>query len=164
MNYNEFMEYLNKPIGFEKLKLYYKSNNINNFKVELYYDFIFGLLHIIRDTYPGDDVISTDQIIESHFKFCWNKNLENFKKEKIEFVFDNIDIYSYLYNMCYDLYYSYEDKERGLFILFTTFNKLFNLDDTNKTKSELDIFIELYKSFNRITIRKYNEDIDSITK
>lgn len=153
MDRNDFIEYLHKPIGFDKLKTFYKTNNINTCKVELYYDFIFGLLHIIRDTYPGDDVMS-EETIDSHFKFCWNKNLDNFKKEDINFEFVNLEIQNYLYNMCYDVFYQSPDKDNSILILFSTFNKLFNLNDETKTKSDLDIFIELYKSFNKIIITK----------
>jgi len=162
MNVNNFMEYLNKPVGFENLKLYHKSNNINPVKTEIYYDFIFGLLHIIRDTYPGDDVMASDNTINNHFKFCWDKNLKNFELENIILEFSNISVYSYLFNMSYDLFYNYNDKDTGSSLLFTTFNKLFNLDDKLKSKSDLDIFIEIYKTFNKTITIKKNEDNTNI--
>ena len=74
----ELLNYINKPMSKESIGILYATNGIRYDKCELFNDFILSLLMLIFDTYMGDDIMTpSDQ--EAHFKWCWNKNIENFK-------------------------------------------------------------------------------------
>ena len=59
--------------------------------MELYYDFCHSIYLLIIDTYLGDPegnetkVQMNEDDNYKHFLWCWNKNIENFKKESILF-------------------------------------------------------------------------------
>jgi len=79
-----FFNYITKPVRPEDVDVWFRSNNIIPEKLELFYDFTYSLNMLILDTYLGSNgndetkiVMSTDDI-ENHFKWCWNKTVENF--------------------------------------------------------------------------------------
>lgn len=151
---HKFLEYFSKPLSFEQLTYLNSINNIVPEKVELFRDFSISLSYLIDDTYLGDDVVlyQDDQI--SHFNWCWKKNLDNFKKEKIFFQEKGEHYYYYLaYFM--DVYYSNSSKTKDLFDKIIIF-----WDDTmsiefTKTKSEHDLFFEVYKTLDKYFLNNY---------
>ena len=78
----ELLNYINKPMSRENIAILYTNNDIKYEKCEMFNDFIQSLLMLIFDTYMGDDITSPSEQ-KNHFKWCWNKNVENFKKEGI---------------------------------------------------------------------------------
>ena len=82
---DEFLKYVAKPVSPDEMDVWVKSNNITNEKTNLFFDFICSLYTIMSDTYLGDDAIVTPEEKEGHFKWCWSKNVENFKEENINF-------------------------------------------------------------------------------
>tara|TARA_R110000824_G_scaffold18850_2_gene73940 strand:- start:3246 stop:3719 length:474 start_codon:yes stop_codon:yes gene_type:complete len=149
---NEFYKYITEPISMEEMRLWVKVNNINTEKCELFFDFINSLHHLINTTYLGDEVIKNDKEKEGHFKWCWNKTLNNFKEERINFNTLG-DHYTYLWNFFYEGFYDNYNEERvdkliglldGLFRLYIP-----------KTKSELDMLSEIYLRLeNNLTVNK----------
>ena len=130
----------------DKIELFYRANFINPLKTELFRDFTISLLDMVNDTYPGDDV-STEGYYMSHFKYCFNKVIENFNKEELFFNGNGKEIIEYFYVAMEEAYYKETDKKKTIVYLKNIYDKVFNLEDMNKTQSDLDIFIDIYKKF-----------------
>ena len=87
-----FFNYITSPLTPEDVDIWFRSNNIIPEKLVLYYDFTCSLNMLIIKTYLGETNDSKETTIrlskedkDRHFIWCWNKTLENFKKESIKF-------------------------------------------------------------------------------
>ena len=87
-----FFNYITKPLNPEDVDLWFRINNIIPEKLELFSDFSHSLNLIICDTYLGEELKSNETKItlteddkNSHFNWCWNKTIDNFKKEHLIF-------------------------------------------------------------------------------
>ena len=130
----EFLNYVTKQISSEQMRIWVKVNNINNEKIELFFDFISSLFYLIEETYLGDDVIINEEEKEGHFSWCWNKVITNFKEENIQFK-NKGEHYSYFFNFFYESFYKNEAEV--------------------KTESELDMLVEMYQILeNNLTVHK----------
>jgi DNA integrity scanning protein DisA with diadenylate cyclase activity len=139
----ELLDYINKPMTRESISILYAANNISYQKCELFNDFIQSLLLLVFDTYMGDDITNqTEQ--KNHFKWCWDKNVENFKKEEI--VIGDKKSYQYFSQFISDMYYLVNKKDEKLInnSLIKTWNFILNVDNV-KSKSDVDTFIEVYR-------------------
>ena len=136
----------------EDVDLWFRVNNIIPEKMDLYYDFSFSLYYLILDTYLGDDKNGETQIILSeednlkHFEWCWNKTVENFRKEEISFN-KRGDHYNYFLSFFSEIFYN-QKENRIKSSIGTFFNDLF---DRKKpfTKSDLDMISSIYKSLDK---------------
>ena len=88
---DQFFNWLTKPMTVEEIDAWYRANNIVPEMSDLFRDFCFSLLNLVDTTYLGDDDSGVETKIglseednETHFKWCWNKTIDNFKKENIE--------------------------------------------------------------------------------
>jgi len=140
--HKNFLAYINKPMSKESIMMVYDANNVKFERCELYNDFIQSLLRILFETYMGDEITdSVDKL--KHFNWCWDKNINNFKNEG--FLFENQKLYEYFLEYSIQVFYSveknidYSDKNSLIF-----WNELFDYSK-NKTNSEIDTFIEIYK-------------------
>lgn len=147
-----FFNYITKPVTPEDVDIWFRVNNIIPEKMELYYDFSYSLYKLITDTYLGDDtnnetkVSLSDEDKIQHFKWCWEKTIENFQKEEIEFNKDG-DHYEYFSSFFIEIFYNQkEEKVKNSIGIF--FKDLF---DTKKpfTKSDLDMISSIYKSLDK---------------
>jgi hypothetical protein len=145
MENSEFMNYIANPLTPEQMNLLYKANDIKFDRCNLYFDFIKSLNKIIFDTYLGVEYISTDREIKEHYFWCFNDVVKKFKEEYI--VFDDIDKLKEYFFYFYDELF-YKDKEKSL-------SKIDNLPEFSfdyhriKSRSDMDILIELYKLFEK---------------
>lgn len=145
--HRNFLAYINKPMSKESIMMVYDANNVKFERCELYNDFIQSLLRILFETYMGDEI--TDSIDKlKHFNWCWVKNINNFKSEGI--LFENEKLYEYFLEYSIQVFYSsekkyadYTDKDSLKF-----WSELFDYRK-NKTNSEMDTFIEIYKIFEK---------------
>ena len=143
----EFIKYITNPLTKEEMQLLYKANNINYEKCSLYYDFIITLNLLVINTFLGKDVINNDKDIENHFLWCINKIFDNFKEEGIIFERTN-ELKEYFYNFYIELFYKYNqdnqsvDRLNNLALLSFEYKRL-------KTKSDMDVLLELYRLFEK---------------
>lgn len=142
-----FLNYIGKPISKESTNMIYGSNNIKFEKCELYSDFIQSLLLLVFDTYLGDDIMSPEAQIK-HFKWCWDKNLENFEKEGI--IFKNGKAYRYFFDFTLDSFYFNTEKNPKDYIDEGLLNIWLDIFDYSKqkTKIEIDTLVEVYVLLN----------------
>ena len=151
---HRFLEYFSKPLSFDQLMYLNQINNITSEKVELFRDFSISLTFLIENTYLGDDVTEFQEDQINHFNWCWKTNISNFKKENIFFQERGEHYYYYLaYFM--DIYYGNPNKTQGIFNKMLYFwDDLLSME-LIKTKSEHDLFLEVYKTLDKYFLNNY---------
>jgi hypothetical protein len=88
----------------------------------------------------------TDQQKKEHFKWCWNKTIENFNKESIDFKFNESDS-EFFESFFFEVFYDQPDQK-----VKDTINEFFTqlFDNVGKkTKSDIEIFTDIYKVLER---------------
>jgi hypothetical protein len=140
-----FIEYFSKQLSLDQMEYLNQINYVTPEKIELYRDFVLSLCYLVHDTYLGDDTITDEEHILIHFNWCWNLNIDNFEKELIFFKKTGEHYYYYL-NYFIEIYYNDPKKNKMLFNKIVDFwENVISLTKV-KTKSEYDIFIEVYKT------------------
>jgi len=149
-----FFDWLAKPMDKEDINAWYLANNITPELTELFRDFCFSFLNLLKDTYLGDDFndnketkvgMTTNQKKE-HFKWCWDKTIKNFNKESIDFKFNNDDS-EFFESFFFEVFYNQPDqkvKEQ----INNFFKQIFDRG-FNKTKSDIEMFTDIYKVLER---------------
>jgi hypothetical protein len=149
-----FFDWLAKPMDREDITAWYLANNITPELTELFRDFCISFLHLLDDTYlGGDDTeinetkvgMSTEQKKE-HFKWCWDKTIQNFQKEDISFTFNTEDS-SFFEAFFFDVFYS-QSLSGYKTTINTFFTQIFDYK-YQKTKSDIEIFTDIYKLLER---------------
>ncbi len=136
----------------DDVDVWFRVNNIIPEKMDLYYDFSFSLYYLVLETYLGEEkstetkVTLSDEDKTKHFNWCWNKTIENFKKEEIVFNIKG-DHYDYFLSFFVEIFYN-QKESRIKDSIGTFFNDLF---DRKKpfTKSDLDMISSIYKSLDK---------------
>ena len=149
---NNFFNYITKQLQKDEVDIWLKTNNIIPEKMELYYDFCNSLYLKITETYLGDSEVNETKIIMTsddklnHFNWCWNKVLEDFKKEEILFE-KNGDHYEYFKIFYDEIFYKQDDtKIRNSIDIF--FRDVFDFEKSF-TRSDLDMILEIYKNLDK---------------
>jgi len=153
-NVDQFFNWLSKPMKEEDIKIWYMANNIIPELNDLFRDFCFSFYLLILDTYLGDSYMDyketkigmTHEDKLKHFEWCWNKTVDNFKKENIQFEFKNVD-YDYFKSFFFEVFYEQEDIEFKMAIK-DFLNDLFDLKKPI-SKSDLEMYTDVYKSLER---------------
>jgi hypothetical protein len=141
-----FLKYINTPMSKESIIVLYNANNIKYEKCELYNEFIQSLIFLVYDTYMGDDI--TNEIDQkNHFNWCWTKNIENFDKEG--FIFNSLKLKTYFLEFMLEVYYPITKKNENQTALDNIIKLWVYIFDynNNKSKSDMDTLIEVYKMF-----------------
>lgn len=149
-----FFSWMMKPISHDDVEVWFNINNMIFEKRELFADFTYSLLDIIKTTYLGNEyddnnetkVILTDEDKLSHFEWCWNKTIENFSKENLKFKSKG-EHKDYFEKFFMDLFYNADS-----IIIRDNISKFFDdLFNENKafTKSDLDMLTDVYKMLNK---------------
>ncbi len=142
----KFINYLTNPLGDDKLSLIYRTNNIKFERVNLYLDFTLSLLKTIFETYMGDDITSPKQRIE-HFNWCWDRTIKAFNEQCL--FNDDKALKTYFKEFMVEIYYNLNGKDDNQYVednIFNLWYHIFNYS-TNKSKADMDNFIEIYKLF-----------------
>lgn len=145
----EFYKYVTEPISQRDLEIWFKANNILPEKSELFFYFIKSLYLLVDKTYLGSDVVKPEDS-KNHFLWCWNKTISNLNKEGINFQTEG-DHLDYFWNFFLESFYS-NDNSLIIDRVDKFFSTLFVITD-RKTKSELDIYTELYKTLDNNLIK-----------
>jgi hypothetical protein len=133
----------------DEVEVWLNMNNMIPEKGELFYDFCLSLLYLIRKTYLGEDTKSYETKISmseddnsNHFDWCWEKTINNFQKENILFN-DKGDHYDYFKSFFIEIFYN--QKNETVRKSIDNFLKDLFDRDTPFTKSDLDLYTEVYK-------------------
>lgn len=152
-NMGRFFDWLAKPMNQEDITAWYLANNIIPELTELFRDFCLSFLNLVKDTYLGDDfeetatkVGMTEKQKKEHLTWCLNKTISNFQKENINFILNKEDL-NFFEGFFFEICYVQNDKDFKTAI-DTFFVSLFDRNE-KKTKSDIEIFTELYKLLER---------------
>lgn len=153
-NMDQFFNWLTKPMSPEEIDAWYKANNIIPEMSDLFRDYCFSLLKLIDETYLGNEentpketsIQLSDEDKLSHFTWCWNKTISNFEKENIVFS-DNKETFEYFKSFFMEVYYN-QEQQIIKNSLSDFFNTIFNKNNKH-TKSDLEMFTELYKQLEK---------------
>ena len=153
MTMNNFLNYITKNLDPEQVDIWFRVNNIIPEKMELYYDLSYGLYLLIKSTYLGSDGESVETKVQmskednrNHFDWCWNKTIENFKKENIFFE-EQGEHYNYFISLFDEIYYG-QTKEEIRNSIDVFFNDLFRRDKPF-TQVDLDLIYNIYKTLDK---------------
>jgi hypothetical protein len=145
--------YISKQVDPEEVDIWFKVNNIIPEKMELYYDFCYSLFSLMATTYLGGSpdtsetgVIMNEEENLQHFKWCWSKNIENFKREEINFN-DEGEHFNYFYSLFTEVFYT-QKREDLRNSINDFFDDLFNREKPF-TQVDLDLVYNLYKSLDK---------------
>ena len=142
-----FFNWMTKPLPKEELIIWFNVHNMTYEKIDLCGDFFKSLNQIIMDTYLGDSTSETKISLSyddnlSHFEWCWNKVIENFKRENI-IIKSYGEHKDYFQSFFMDTFYN--QTESSLKKSISKFlNEIFDVGITY-SKSDLDLLTELYK-------------------
>lgn len=152
-NMGRFFDWLAKPMRQEDITAWFLANNIIPELTELFRDFCISFLNLVKDTYLGDDFEDTETKVgmtekqkKEHLTWCLNKTISNFQKENIDFKLNSDDLI-FFEEFFFEICYVQNDKS-----FKTAIDDFFvNLFDRTqkKTKSDIEIFTELYKLLER---------------
>lgn len=151
---DRFFDWLAKPMDKDDIIAWYLANNITPELTELFRDFCISFLNLLEETYLGEDTSGNSETKvgmttpqkKDHFKWCWDKTIKNFNKESIDFIF-NKDDSEFFESFFFDVFYNQtEQKIKDQVEIF--FKQIFS-KEFNKTKSDIEIFTEIYKVMER---------------
>ena len=142
-----FFNWMSKPIPQDEVIIWFNIHNMNYERIELYGDIFKSLNYIVIDTYMGEETNETKISLshedkELHFEWCWNKMVEDFKRENI-IIKHGGEHKEYFRSFFFDTFYNQSEKN----IKESISNFLVEVFDVEKpfSKSDLDILTELYK-------------------
>lgn len=146
-----FFNWMSMTIPKEDVVTWFNIHNMNYEKIELYGDIFKSLNFIIIDTYLGDEKSETKITMskednESHFNWCWDKLLENFRKENIIIKHGgkHKDYFKSFFNDSF--YYQKEVNIKNIIPIFIV--EVFSVEKPF-SKSDLDILTEIYGLFEK---------------
>lgn len=141
----DYLEFINSESYKHQIDIWLKAYNINQQKIELFYDFLFSLYNLIDETYLGEESIQSESDQRGHFDWCWKKTIDNFSKENIHFK-DKGYHYDYLWTFFNEAFY-YNHLAGKPIKIKNYLDTLFNFKQ-RKSRSELDVLSEIYKMLN----------------
>lgn len=148
-----FFNYISKPVPPDEVDVWLKMNNIIPEKMELFSDFSQSLYELIKMTYLGENtnfietkINLTNEDNKKHFEWCWNKTIENFKKEGLFFDLkgEHFDYFKIFFE---DIFYN-QKEEKIKNSVKNFFDELFDIKKPF-TKSDLDMIVVVYKLLDR---------------
>jgi len=113
-------------------------------KCELFSDFIQSLFMIVFDTYLGDEITNaTDK--KNHYKWCWDKNVSNFKTEGI--ILGDYKTFDYFSYFLHKTFYPMSKKSENKKLcdnLIKIWQYMFDFDN-KKNQADLNVALDVYE-------------------
>ena len=145
----EFLSYIRTPLSQNSLNVLYSANSVKYERCQLFSDFTESLIAKVSDTYMGDEFTKPVQRME-HFKWCWDENIEDFSNENINLK-HSAELFHYFQQFMVDSFYVSTDKSdmETLKHKLTKLWKYILSYTTNKTRSDVDTFLDVYRIFEK---------------
>jgi hypothetical protein len=153
-----FFNYITQPVKPEDVEKWFKVNNIFQEKLDLFSDFSHSLNLLIVETYLGQQdspnetkIVMSDEDNSKHFEWCWDKIVNNFIKEDLNFE-NRGEHFDYFKSFFDEIFYTQKDEK----IRKSITNFFTDLFDINKpfTKSDLDMVSTIYKILDKHLSKK----------
>ena len=117
-------------------------------RVDIYKDFTINLLRYIDKYYLDGNTLKDDTDIHNHYQFCYRKTCDDFLKEDIDFT-ENELLQEYFYtSYYYPLVYALGESTLDVNDHIKFWSEVFDIDKQDN-KSILNIFIEIYRIFDK---------------
>lgn len=145
---NDSTEYFSRPMTGDQVTYLNNLNGIVFEKIEIFKEFLIALTDTIYTTYMGDDVTDTKKDKENHYSWAFNKTIDDFEKRDLYFMRDG-EHYYYYFRYFNDIFYFEDNKSTELIGTIIDFWETILSFRISKTKSEYDIFLEIYKNLNK---------------
>jgi hypothetical protein len=149
---DNFFSYISKPVSVDDIDLWVDKNNICYNKLDLFRDFVFSVIDLIYETYLGDEENGfqlSEEDNHRHFKWCWDKTVDNFKKESVYFDNDT-ECYLFVKSFVDETFYNQKITEvKNSLTKF--FLEVFDLERPH-TYSDLDLLLMFYKNLDKSLI------------
>jgi hypothetical protein len=139
-------QYKDKIINPIDLGLILKKENIIKERCDLYLDFLLTFFDTTTKSYLGHDYIKNDVDKKGHFTWCYDKTVNEFKEEGLNF--DSELLKEYLWD--YILFMIYGQENIPDFEFFEMNWKYIMEFSGVKTKKCLEEMIYMYKIFDEI--------------
>jgi len=142
---HKFLSYIGEPMSDDDVLDFFQTHNIKHERIHLFRDFTISLMKQIINTYLGDDVTNKENQL-LHFKWCWNRIINDFKTEKIDL--DDNELFEYFKYFTDDIFYSVRNKNTDELTdnIILLWEILFDFK-SKKTKPDLDMLLHVYKLF-----------------
>lgn len=146
-----FFNYMTKKIPKDEIIIWFNIHNMYYERIELFGDIFKSLNFIINDTYLGNEsyetkIIITNEDNQKHFDWCWEKLVEDFRKENIIISLEG-EHKEYFKSFFNDTFYN-QDGSKVKESIPTFLNEIFNVNK-DFVKPDLDILTEFYKILQR---------------
>ena len=119
-------------------------------RVEIYKDFALNLLYYINNYYIDYESINTDEDINNHFSWCFNKVCDEFLLEGIDFR-KNKELKGYFRTYYYHQFYKAKgnkNQDTSLAYYEKFWKTIFEID-RQKNKNIINILIEIYNIYDK---------------
>lgn len=118
-------------------------------RVEIYKDFALNLLFTINHYYIDYESINTDEDINNHFNWCFNRVCDEFLLEDIDFR-KNKELREYFRAYYYHNYYKPSPTQDTSLAYYERFwRTIFEIEKQQKNKNLINILIEIYTVFDK---------------
>jgi len=124
-------------------------------RVEIYKDFALNLLYYINYYYIDYESINTDEDINNHFNWCYNKVCDEFKLEGLDFS-KNAGIRKYFNAYYYYNFYKVDFKQDTSLKYYENFWKTIFEIEKQKNKNIINVLIEIYTMFDKSVNQEKN--------
>jgi hypothetical protein len=123
---------------------------LNKDKIDLYLDFVINLINYITKYYIDKESLSSEIDIKHHYNFCYNKVIDDFKEEGIDFS-KNEELKKYFYKYFYEQLYIIDtfntDKELPLNSYIKFWKSIFNVGKKSNFSMLAEVYILFEKTF-----------------
>jgi len=124
-------------------------------RVETYKDFAMNLLYYINHYYIDYESINTDEDIENHFNWCFNKVCAEFLLEGLDFS-KNKEVRKYFNAYYYHNFYKASEKQDTSLAYYEKFWKTIFEIEKQKNKNILNVLVEIYTIFDKSVNQEKN--------
>jgi hypothetical protein len=127
---------------YTRFESWYEKYDITIEKIDLFYDFLSDVSRLLITTYPGDDVMDSQEHRKNHFTWCWDKIIDQCSKEDIHFNKRGVH-YEYFWVFISEILYEVDENVESSKILSFLKTLFYDFDLSNE-KSK-GIMITIYK-------------------
>jgi hypothetical protein len=120
-----------------------KAHNVLLERVQLYHEFVTNLCFYLYETYLGSEYMTSPKDIEGHFNWGFNKVVNEFKEEGIDFSSNN---YVKDYFKEYFTYNLYGNSTKTVDAVLEMWTHVFTLRP-EKSKNEFEVLLDIYERF-----------------
>lgn len=117
-------------------------------RVEIYKDFALNLLYYINYYYIDYESINTDEDIDNHYNWCYNKVCDEFLEEGLNFK-ENKEVRKYFNAYYYHHFYKAGEKQDVSLKYYENFWKTIFEIDKQKNRNIINVLIEIYNMFDK---------------